>query len=63
MKKQYLGDSVYVEPDGFGGLKLTTDNGEGPTNAIIIDPYVLAAFLKYLDELKEEAEGSVDGRQ
>jgi hypothetical protein len=56
MKKEYLGDSVYVEPDDFGGLKLTTENGVRPDNTIILDPYVLAAFLKYLDRLTEENE-------
>lgn len=42
--KDYLGDSVYAEETAFGDIQLTTDNGEGASNTIIMDQYVLAAF-------------------
>ena len=45
-KKVYLGDSVYVEVDR-GMLKLTTENGFGPSNTIYLEPEVLAALLEY----------------
>lgn len=48
-EKQYLGDSVYVEWDGVM-FKLTTDNGEGPTNAIFLEPEVVAALVKFAAE-------------
>ena len=41
MNKQYLGDSVYADFDGFG-ITLTTENGFGPSNTIYLEPQVLA---------------------
>jgi hypothetical protein len=49
--KHYLGDSVYVEFDGYH-IILTTDNGLGPSNTIYVEPPVLAAFEQYVAELK-----------
>jgi len=39
MRKTYLGDSVYVDFDGYS-LILMTDNSEGPTNTIYLEPVV-----------------------
>lgn len=50
-KKQYLGDSVYVDFDGFG-LVLTTENGYGPSNRIVLEPEVFEALAKYVERLK-----------
>jgi hypothetical protein len=48
--KEYLGDSVYVEVvDGM--FMLTTDNGEGPSNTIYLEPVVLAALMKYAEKV------------
>lgn len=49
-KKVYLGDSVYVDFDGYG-LILTTENGypDDPRNKIFLGPAVFEA----LDVLKE----------
>lgn len=45
MNKQYLGDSVYAEFDDLtGSITLTTDNGQGPTNTIVLEPDVLASL-------------------
>jgi hypothetical protein len=41
--KVYLGDSVYAQFDGFG-IILTTENGLGPTNTIVLEPEVLGKF-------------------
>jgi hypothetical protein len=49
-EKQYLGDSVYVEVEN-GMLKLTTDNGEGPSNVIYMEAAVVEAFLYYWQQL------------
>ena len=48
MDKQYLGDSVYIEEGNFfGQLKLTTDNGLGPSNEIFLEPEVLQQLIQY----------------
>lgn len=44
--KRYLGDSVYVEEER-GMLKLTTDNGMGPSNTIYLEPDVYSALVEY----------------
>lgn len=46
--KQYLGDSVYAEFDGYH-IWLTTENGfpDDPTNRIALEPPVLAALVAY----------------
>ncbi len=46
MTKEYIGDSVYVEFDGYG-LVLTTDNGFGPTNTITLEPEVFHALARF----------------
>jgi len=52
LSKQYLGDSVYVEFEHERGmLKLTTDNGEGPSNTIYLEAEVYAALVKYVERL------------
>lgn len=45
--KIYLGDSVYVEVE-LGMLKLTTENGFGPTNTIYLEPEVFDALALYV---------------
>ena len=45
--KVYLGDSVYVDVED-GMLKLTTENGMGPTNTIYLEPEVMRALKEYL---------------
>ena len=54
-KPVYLGDSVYVETDGYG-LILTTNNGyhDDPRNRIYLEPEVYAALVAYVAALKEE---------
>jgi len=47
MQKIYLGDSVYVEIENEM-VKLTTDNGEGPSNTIFLDEAVLLSLLDFL---------------
>lgn len=47
-EKEYLGDGVYVAPDGFGGLLLTTEDGIRATNTIVLEPEVYNALLRYV---------------
>lgn len=53
MNKQYLGDSVYAECDGYG-IILTTENGLplDPSNTIYLEPQVLQALIDYVEYLK-----------
>lgn len=43
--KEYLGDSVYADFDGFA-IVLTTENGDGASNTIVLEPQVLNALNK-----------------
>ena len=46
--KQYIGDSVYAEFNGYE-IILTTENGLpfDPSNRIVLEPEVLDSLLKY----------------
>ena len=50
MDKDYIGDGVYVEFDGFG-IQATTENGIETTNTIYFEPQVLAALDRYLKRM------------
>jgi hypothetical protein len=50
-QKDYLGDGVYVDFDGFG-LVLTAEDGIRATNTIVLEPEVYAALLAYISRLK-----------
>jgi hypothetical protein len=53
MNKIYLSDSVYAEYNGFN-IILTTENGFGASNTIILEPEVLEALDKYREHIKRE---------
>jgi hypothetical protein len=54
--KQYLGDAVYADFDGYH-IVLTTGNGVGGfTNRIYLEPAVLAALNRYVDALTAKLE-------
>ena len=55
--KEYLGDSVYIEYDGFN-LTLTTENGYGASNTIVMEPEVFAALLRFQARATNAAEAS-----
>ncbi len=53
--KQYLGDSVYADFDGYH-IVLTTENGYGPSNTIALEPAVLRALSQYQEWLRNPKE-------
>lgn len=57
--KEYLGDAVYAQFDGFG-IKLTTEDGMRATNTIVLEPEVIMAFVDYVKRL--EGFGDLLGR-
>jgi len=48
--RDYLGDSVYAEFDG-NDIILTTDNGAGPSNTIILEHQVLNALKRFMNRV------------
>ena len=61
MNKQYLGDSVYVETNGYG-LTLTTENGDGPSNKIFLEPSVYNNLTEFVAWLKQESSAKAEGK-
>jgi len=47
MKREYLGDGLYVEYDGYH-IWLAASNGIEDTNRVALEPRVLDLFLDYL---------------
>lgn len=56
VEKIYLGDSVYAAFDGYA-LTLTTENGLGPSNTIVLEPKVYESLVKYVAVLREREDG------
>lgn len=52
MHKDYIGDSVYVEIED-GMIKLTTENGMGPSNTIYLEPNVYDALNRYVERIEQ----------
>lgn len=50
--KDYLGDSVYADFDGYA-VTLTTENGKpnDPSNLIVLEPDVIAALNRYYERV------------
>lgn len=46
-RKEYLGDGVYIDHDGYQ-FKLTTEDGYSETNTIYLDPQVVDSLLLYI---------------
>lgn len=57
--KQYLGDGVYADFDGYQ-LVLTTWDGIHAVNTIYLDDQTYAALLRYVERLKQQAERNAD---
>lgn len=50
--KIYLGDSVYADFNGYY-IILTTDNGCGATNTIVLEPSVYDALIQFNERVKQ----------
>jgi hypothetical protein len=59
INKAYIGDSVYADFDGQR-LILTTENGMGPSNRIVLEPEVCSALWTYVRHLKLQLERTAD---
>ena len=57
--KEYLGDSVYADCDGYS-LILTTENGlpNDPSNRIYLEPEVYEKLERYVAKLRDKAAAS-----
>ena len=51
--KTYLGDSVYATLDDFRCLVLTTENGLGPSNRIVLESETWEALVRFVASLKQ----------
>lgn len=49
-QKEYIGDGVYVQNDGFM-IILTTENGVSVTNTICLEPAVYNSLVNYVNKL------------
>jgi len=56
IKQRYIGDGVYVLFDGYG-IWLHANSHDHPTDKIYLEPDVLNSLIKFVDELKEKANG------
>jgi hypothetical protein len=52
----YLGDGLYASFDGWQ-IELYASNGIEKTNSVLLDSDTLAAFLKYVERLRESNRG------
>lgn len=50
IKKEYLGDSVYVEWDGYM-LRLFLDNGYEEKNEIFLEPESQIVLVKFIERM------------
>lgn len=50
---EYLGDGLYASWDGWQ-IRLYAYNGVRATNEVFLEPAVLAAFLRYAQNLKRK---------
>mgnify|MGYP003421329040 FL=1 len=57
--KEYLGDSVYADFDGYAFV-LTTENGMGPSNTIVLEPQIMEALKEYVKRISRLLDPSVD---
>jgi hypothetical protein len=54
-KKVYLGDSVYAEFNGYAFI-LTTKNGYGPSNIIVLEPPIISALKMFEKSVHSKVE-------
>lgn len=47
--KVCLGDGLYAEDDGFGGIWLTSEDGINILNKVYLEPFVYEALKEYVE--------------
>jgi hypothetical protein len=55
--KQYLGDSVYIEyieHEVMDTIVLTTDNGNGPSNTIVLEDQVFVNLINFVNKIRQK---------
>jgi|688.fasta_scaffold2269023_2 hypothetical protein len=58
--KDYLGDGVYADFDGFAFV-LTTENGVSVTNTIVLEPQVMSALARYTNRIADMLDAEEGG--
>lgn len=53
MAKRYIGDSIYVDYDGWSYI-VTTENGISTQNTIVFEPEYMQALFDYVEKIKKE---------
>jgi hypothetical protein len=61
-RKEYLGDSVYIQRTLYGEIVLTTENGHGPSNTIVLEAEVATALIDYVKRHRRPAASASDHR-
>jgi hypothetical protein len=50
--KEYIGDAVYADYDGYS-IVLTTEDGISASNRIVLEPQVFRDLVRYAETLSE----------
>jgi hypothetical protein len=62
-KKTYLGDSVYAEINQSHQIVLTTENGFGPSNTVILEGEVYMALLAWVNSFESRSKPTDKGSE
>jgi len=54
VQKQYLGDGLYVEFDGYQ-IALKANDPDNPTDTVYLDEHTLTSFLAFVESIKGNA--------
>ena len=58
--KEYLGDSVYIDFDGYYYILTIENDDSGPSDRILFEPQVIAAFDRYRKYISAQFEKRVE---
>ena len=59
MQKHYIGDSVYVDFDGFSLIITTEQSDSVASNTIVLEPDVYQQLVLYVEGLKHDQNSEV----
>ena len=60
--KDYIGEGVYVEYDGYS-IWLKTGNPDNPTSKICLEPHVLNALINFRDRTNVLKDKELGGKE